>query len=92
MKARIPGSRALLKPDKKAVRDYVDQHQKDVTRRLLKLACVTLHLHFGFGKERLGKFLMQMNGLMGDELLWWHVDKLLIDQIGLEFDREGEKD
>ena len=55
MKARIPGSRALLKPDKKAVRDYVDQHQKDVTRRLLKLACVTLHLHFGFGKERLGR-------------------------------------
>ena len=92
MKARIPGSRALLKPDKQAVRDYVDQHQKDVTRRLLKLACVTLHLHFGFGRERLGKFLMQMNGLMGDELLWWHVDKLLIDQIGLEFDREGEKD
>lgn len=92
MKARIPGSRALLKPDKKAVRDYVDQHQKDVTRRLLKLACVTLHMHFGFGRERLGKFLMQMNGLMGDELLWWHVDKLLIDQIGLEFDREGEKD
>lgn len=92
MKARIPGSRALLKPDKKAVRDYVDQHQKDVTRRLLKLACVTLHMHFGFGKERLGKFLMQMNGLMGDELLWWHVDKLLIDQIGLEFDREGEND
>lgn len=34
MKARIPGSRALLKPDKKAVRDYVDQHQKAVTRRL----------------------------------------------------------
>lgn len=92
MKARIPGSRALLKPDKKAVRDYVDQHQKDVTRRLLKLACVTLHMHFGFGRERLGKFLMQMNGLMGDELLWWHVDKLLIDQIGLEFDREEGKD
>lgn len=92
MKARIPGSRALLKPDKKAVRDYVDQHQKAVTRRLLKLACVTLHMHFGFGRERLGKFLMQMNGLIGDELLWWHVDQLLIDQIGLEFDREGEKD
>ena len=35
---------------------------------------------------------MKINGLMGDELLWWHVDKLLIDQIGLEFDREGEKD
>ena len=92
MKARIPGSRALLKPDKKAVRDYVDQHQKDVTRRRLKLACVSLHLEFGFGKSRLGRFLMKMNSLMGDELLWWHVDKLLIDQIGLEFDREGEKD
>ena len=92
MKARIPGSRALLKPDKKAVRDYVDQHQKDVTRRLLKVACVFLHLEFGFGKSRLGRFLMKMNSLMGDELLWWHIDKLLIDQVGLEFDREGEKD
>ena len=92
MKARIPGSRALLKPDKKAVRDYVDQHQKDVTRRLLQLACVTLHLEFGFGKDRLGRFLMKMNGLMGDELLWWHIDRLLIDQVGLEFEREGEND
>ena len=92
MKARIPGRRALLKPDKQAVRDYVDQHQKDVTRRLLKLACVALHLEFGFGKERLGKFLMKMKGLMGDELLWWHIDKLLIDQVGLEFDREGERE
>ena len=92
MKARIPGRRALLKPDKQAVRDYVDQHQKDVTWRLLKLACVALHLEFGFGKERLGKFLMKMNGLMGDELLWWHIDKLLIDQVGLEFDREGERE
>lgn len=92
MKARIPGRRALLKPDKQAVRDYVDQHQKDVTRRLLKLACVSLHLEFGFGKSRLGRFLMKMNGLMGDELLWWHIDKLLIDQVGLEFDREGERE
>lgn len=92
MKARIPGHRALLKPDKQAVRDYVDQHQKDVTRRLLKLACVSLHLEFGFGKDRLGRFLMKMNSLMGDELLWWHIDKLLIDQVGLEFDREGERE
>lgn len=92
MKARIPGRRALLKPDKQAVRDYVDQHQKDVTRRLLKLACVSLPLEFGFGKGRLGRFLMKMNSLMGDELLWWHIDKLLIDQVGLEFDREEERE
>lgn len=81
-----------MKPDKKAVRDYVDRHQKDVTWRLLKLACVSLHLEFGFGKDRLGRFLMKMNSLMGDELLWWHIDKLLIDQVGLEFDREGERE
>ena len=82
----------MLKPDKQAVRDYVDQHQKDVTRRLLKLACVSLHLEFGFGKDRMGRFLMKMNSLMGDELLWWHIDKLLIDQVGLEFEREGERE
>lgn len=56
MKARIPGRRALLKPDKQAVRDYVDQHQKAVTRRLLKLACVTLHMHFGLAGRDWGSF------------------------------------
>ena len=56
------------------------------------MACVSLHLEFGFGKSRLGRFLMKMNGLMGDELLWWHIDKLLIDQVGLEFEREGEQE
>ena len=82
MKARIPGSRALLKPDKQAVRDYVDQHQKDVTRRLLKLACVSLHLEFGFGKDRLGRVLNNMKSQLGGELLGGHIDKLLIDQVG----------
>lgn len=92
MKARIPGKRALSKSTKAAVEDYIDTYEKEVTRRHLKLACVALNTEFGFGKERLGKFLMKMNGLMGDELLWWHIDKLLIDQVGLEFDREGERE
>lgn len=90
MKARIPGRRALLKPDKQAVRDYVDQHQKDVTRRLLKLACVALHLEFGFGKERLQRLLQRVNAFTADEILWWHVDKLLIDRVELAFEREQE--
>jgi hypothetical protein len=25
-----------------------------------------------------------------DEIVWWHVDKLVIDQIGLNFEREKD--
>lgn len=55
--------------------------------------CVALHKE-GFGAMRLARVLDEMNAMISqkDEILWWHIDKLVIDQIGLEFDREGEKD
>lgn len=90
MKARIPPKRALLPPDKELIRAYVDQHQNNVTRRFLKLACAVLHTEFGFGTGRLGKFLAKLNRITDDDIIWWHVDKLLIDQLGIEFEREEE--
>lgn len=91
MKARIPGKRGLSKGAKMAVEDYIDTYEKAVTRRLLKLCCVALNKDFGFGKDRLARFVGSVsdNTDPKDEVYWWHVDKLLIDQIGIEFERES---
>ena len=90
MKARVPVKRALSNRTKAAVEDYIDTYEKEVTRRLLKLACVALNTEFGFGKERLQRLLQRVNAFTADEILWWHVDKLLIDRVELAFEREQE--
>ena len=92
MRARISGERRLSKADKAAIRDYIDTYERDATRRLLKLVCVALHHTFGFGPQRLRRALDAANALIDqrDEILWYHIDKLLIDQLGLEFEQEKD--
>ena len=92
MKARIPGDRRLSKAEKSAIRDYINTYEQDATRRLLKLVCVALHQTFGFGPQRLRRTLDAANAHIDqrDEILWYHIDKLLIDQQGLEFEREKD--
>lgn len=53
--------------------------------------CVVLHKE-GFGTMRLGRVLDEMNAMISqkDEILWWHIDKLVIDQLGVAFEREEE--
>ena len=90
MKAHIPAKKALSAPTKKAVREYVEEYERDCMRRFFKLACTALHEEFGFGKDRLARFILDTsrNAERKDELFWWHTDKLLIDQMGIQFDRE----
>ena len=92
MRARISGERRLSKAEKAAIRDYIDTYERDATRRLLKLVCVALHQTFGFGPQRLRRALDAANAHIDqrDEILWYHIDKLLIDQLGLEFEREKD--
>lgn len=92
MKARIPAKSKLTKKQKQVAEEYVNNCENDVIRKFTKLACVTLSEEFGFGKSRMEKFILkfQEKATRKDEIYWWHVDKLLIDQIGIEFEREGE--
>lgn len=91
MKARIPADKKLTSREKLACEEYVRVKEGGATRRLLKLMCVALHKE-GFGTMRLGRVLDEMNAMINqkDEILWWHIDKLVIDQLGIAFEREEE--
>ncbi|MFA5659128.1 MAG: hypothetical protein WC900_07575 [Oscillospiraceae bacterium] len=61
-------------------------------RRYFKIVFAMLHLDFGFGNERLNKALDGINRLSDeakqDPIFWEHIDKLLIDQMKIDFERE----
>lgn len=87
MKARLPTKGDVLK-------DYTEE----IADRTLKMACIVLNNEFGFGQDRLAKFLVNLAEL-GEELSknphrWVHIDEELIDKRKLPFKSEdlGERD
>jgi len=67
----------------------------DEMRRYFKIVCVVLHKH-GYGKNRLNQIIGEIGELAAqaenDEIFWEHIDKLLIDQMGINFDKENYKE
>lgn len=100
MKARIPGKNQLSKRQKKAIEEYANEHfekeQFDYMRKLLKIMCVALNELYGFGGKRLAPLIQKISDVCEeyehDEIYWHHVDRIVIDEMGLEFDREEYKD
>lgn len=94
MKAHIPAGSALSKKSKQTVREYVDEYENDTMRRFLKISCAALHGDEvdPFGPKKLARYLTRIAELSQhkDEIFWWHLDQLLIDQLGLPFEREKE--
>jgi hypothetical protein len=93
MKARLP---ALSKNQQTKLRAEVakeiEKQRQDLTRRLFKIFCAMLNQEFGFGKSRLCHLLTMVNELSNerakDEVFWAHIDRKVIDEIGLDFSRE----
>lgn len=94
MRAHIPAKNALSKQSKQAVKEYVDSYEKDCMRRFFKLSCAALHDDEidPFGPKKLARYIKKITQLAEtqDEILWWHLDQLLIDKLGLPFEREKE--
>ena len=74
--------------------EYIQQENRKCIRRTFKLMAVQLNEKFGFGKKRLCTLF---NGC-GDEsnsrrkqepIFWAHIDRKVIDELGLEFEREN---
>lgn len=97
MRARIKPSAITTKTQRRAiqenVRDELQRQQKDNTRRLFKLMCVSLHEEFGFGHDRCVRLLERINTLSAehqhDEAFWYHIDTVIHNQIGLDFANEN---
>ena len=95
MKARLP--QKISKRQEGVIREKVkDEYQRqgqEMSRRIFKLFCVSLNKQFGFGKYRLSRLLADISELSDakrhDEVFWSHIDKVIIEQIGINFPREN---
>ena len=95
MKARVP---TLSKNQLKKVNAEIDKmikhkHEQSI-RRYMKIMCHVLNEHYGFGKHRLSKVISEIGKLSAesdtDEIFWEHIDRIVIDYMGLNFKREDE--
>lgn len=79
----------------KATEIYKDESM-ELMRRCYKIMAVALNELYGFGKSRIMKLFDRAKDLAKerdtDEIYWKHVDDTLINQIGLEFEREDYQD
>lgn len=94
MKARIP----LDKRSKKIIEQEAERILEDQSvrkmRQIYKVICYALNRGFGFGAGRLCKLIAEVDQLIEeskrDEIFWTHLDRVVIDEIGIQFDREEE--
>lgn len=74
-----------------SVKEEFERQSNEMTRRLFKMACVTLHQEYGFGKDRLNRFIDALEKIATereqDEVFWAHVDRYC-KVLGLEFANE----
>jgi hypothetical protein len=95
MKAHIPASMRLTKREKAIVKEYDDSIQNENFMRYVKLSIVALHEQFGFGHDRAADFLGTISRLAEeaekDEIFWEHIDKIVIEELKLELQRENYK-
>lgn len=96
MKARISLNNRISAKQKQAVGEYVRNQQRDMMRRFFKMMCFVLNENYGFGRERLLKVVDGVNKIselhMEDEEFWYHLDKRIIEQMNIPFEKEKYKE
>lgn len=92
MKARLPINNKLKTKVRQEVAKEYERKGQEATRRIFKLFCIALNEKYGFGKQRLLSVLQEVECLsvesQQDEVFWTHIDRVVIDQMGIEFERE----
>ena len=102
MKARTPPSAKLSKKQidliekmsHELAEEALKREQKNLMRRWFKLMCVALHNTYGFSTSRLAVVIQEIDKLSAaaekDEIFWEHVDRVVIDELKMAFDKEEE--
>lgn len=96
MKVRMPLSCAQQKRiHDDMVREYhkvAEQERNDITRRICKTFLCTLNVKFGWGVLRCSRLFTEFSKMLDnsskDEVYWEHIDRIVIDQMGLPFERD----
>lgn len=96
MKVRIPPTAK----QKRAIRDEMireyhkiaEEEREDMTRRICKTILFILNRDFDFGRKRCTRlfnaFADHLDCQPEDEVYWEHIDRVVIDQMGLPFARD----
>ena len=92
MKARIPAKQILTKQMQNSIKEIVskerEKQSKELIAQILKVSLINLNRNFGFGQQRLIKFLDTVTEMfrehMHDELYWYHVDKILKEELKID--------
>lgn len=100
MKARIPAKQILTKQMQNSIKEIVskerEKQSKELIAQILKVSLINLNRNFGFGQQRLIKFLDTVTEMfrehMHDELYWYHVDKILKEELKIEMEGLNELD
>ena len=101
MKARIPkisgNDRKKLLSEveievKKAWEKVEEEKTIDITRRVLKTIIYTLNTEYGYGIKRISRlfnsFTKMLEESSKDEVYWEHIDRVVIEILGLPFERD----
>lgn len=97
MKARVPAVSRLSNKQKACIREAaameLQKQEEHRMRRMFKLMCISLHETYGFGHDRLYNVISSMDRLATehdrDEVFWDHVDRVVIDELKMEFEKEA---
>lgn len=72
------------------VADWLKKNEQALTRRVLKIVCVSLNEEFGYGAERLSRLVNSVNRTTDEwhdnPCFWTMVDRRL-EQIGIPFEK-----
>ena len=102
MKSRVPISSRLNKKQIAEIQNMshnlaqetLQSEQRNLIRRWFKLICVALHNTYGFSTSRLAVVIQEIDKLSAqaekDEIFWDHVDRVVIDELKMAFDKEEE--
>lgn len=101
MKARIPKisgndrKRMLSEVEievKKAWEKVEEEKTIDITRRVLKTIIYTLNTEYGYGIKRISRLFNSFTKMLEesnkDEVYWEHIDRVVVDKLGLPFERD----
>ena len=92
MKAHIPVDRRTRREINRLTDEYLKDHKEGFKRRVLKAVYYTLNREFGFGKSRIQRLDAALWELMNesrtDEAFFEHIDRVVIDEMGVQFKRE----
>lgn len=89
MRARVPIPRDI----RRRMDEYNRNESRNMTRRMFKVLAVSLNRTHGFGGKRILRVIDDMTELLekyeNDPVFWTHLDRRVIDELGVPLDREN---